>query len=61
MTAITLDQLPFDVLFYIALNLGIEDIFHLSHLCRQLHALLDERTLSRRIVEVCAHVVVPFH
>ncbi|KAF1945896.1 hypothetical protein EJ02DRAFT_368201 [Clathrospora elynae] len=46
------DQLPFDILFCIASNLNLEDIVHLSQTCRQLKALLDERTLCRRTVEV---------
>lgn len=51
MTA-TFEELPFDVHFYIALNLDIEDVVHLSQLCRQLHALIGERVLCRRMVEV---------
>ncbi|KAL6708547.1 hypothetical protein ACN47E_002528 [Coniothyrium glycines] len=47
----SLDQLPFDILFCVANNLDIEDIVHLGQSCRQLHALLDERTLCHRIVE----------
>jgi hypothetical protein len=48
----SLDQLPFDVLFCVTLNLDLEDIFHLGQTCRQLRALLDERTVCRRAVEV---------
>jgi hypothetical protein len=48
----SLDQLPFDILFCIASNLHIEDLVHLSQTCRQLEALLDERTLCQRTVKV---------
>jgi hypothetical protein len=48
----SIDQLPFDVLFCIALNLDLEDIVRIGQTCRQLRALLDERTLCRRTVEV---------
>jgi hypothetical protein len=48
----SLDQLPFDLLFCIALNLDLEDIVHIGQTCRQLRALLDERTVCRRTVEV---------
>jgi hypothetical protein len=47
-----LDQLPFDILFYIASNLHLDDVVHLGQTCRQLKALLDERTLQRCVVEV---------
>jgi hypothetical protein len=48
----SLDRLPFDVLFYIASNLHLDDVVHLGQTCRQLKALLDERTLQRCAVEV---------
>ncbi|KAF2126796.1 hypothetical protein P153DRAFT_359141 [Dothidotthia symphoricarpi CBS 119687] len=48
---ISLDRLPFDVLFHIASGLDFDDIIHLSHTCRQLKVLLNERTLCRRAVE----------
>jgi hypothetical protein len=46
-------QLPFDILFYIASNLHVDDVVHLRQTCRQLKDLLDERTLQRCVVEVC--------
>jgi hypothetical protein len=48
----SLDQLPFDILFCVAWNLELEDVVHLGQTCRQLKALLDERSLCRRTVEV---------
>ncbi|KAF1849311.1 uncharacterized protein K460DRAFT_280091 [Cucurbitaria berberidis CBS 394.84] len=49
---ISLDRLPFDILFHIASSLEPEAIIHLGQTCRQLHALLNERTLCRRAVEI---------
>jgi hypothetical protein len=49
---VSLDHLPFDVLFYVALNLHLDDVIHLAQTCRQLKALLDEKTLCRSVVEV---------
>jgi hypothetical protein len=49
---VSLDRLPFDVLFYIASSLHLDDIVHLTQTCRQLNALLDEKTLNRCVVEV---------
>ena len=51
MTA-SFDRLPFDILYYIASNITLDDIIHLGQTCRQLRLLLDERTLCRRTVEV---------
>jgi len=48
----SLDQLPFDLLFCITLDLDLEDIVHLGQTCRHLRAVLDERTVVRRAVEV---------
>ncbi|KAF2005552.1 hypothetical protein P154DRAFT_423794 [Amniculicola lignicola CBS 123094] len=48
---ITLDRLPFDVLFYIASSLGFNDIIHLSQTCHQLKLLLEESTLCRKAIE----------
>ncbi|KAF1836287.1 hypothetical protein BDW02DRAFT_244595 [Decorospora gaudefroyi] len=48
----SLDRLPFDLLFCIASDLNLEDIVHLGQTCRQLRALLEERTLCRRTVEI---------
>jgi len=48
----SLDQLPFDLIFVIVSNLDVEDLVHLSQTCRQLRASLDERTISRRTIEV---------
>lgn len=50
--SLALDQLPFDVLFCIASSLSLEDIVHLGQTCRQLGALLDERTVCRSVIEV---------
>lgn len=49
---VSLDRLPYDVLFQIALTLSLEDIIHLSQTCHQLRVLLDEKTLLRRTLEV---------
>lgn len=46
------ERLPFDILFYIALSLQLEDVVHLSQTCRQLKAFLEEKTLQRSVVEV---------
>ncbi|KAF2181982.1 hypothetical protein K469DRAFT_587577 [Zopfia rhizophila CBS 207.26] len=48
---VTLDRLPFDILFYIASSLQFDDIIHLGHTCRQLRLLLNESTLCRRAIE----------
>ncbi|KAF2686671.1 hypothetical protein K458DRAFT_441452 [Lentithecium fluviatile CBS 122367] len=48
---ISLDRLPFDVLFYVSSHLQIDDILSLGHTCRQLKALLQENTLCRRAIE----------
>ena len=55
---VSLDRLPFDLLFCITSNLDIEDLVHLGQTCRQLRASLDERTISRRTVEVVIPVLV---
>ncbi|KAH7092007.1 hypothetical protein FB567DRAFT_228973 [Paraphoma chrysanthemicola] len=47
----SLDRLPYDVLFQIASTLHLEDVVHLGQTCRQMKALLDERTLHRCVVE----------
>ena len=49
---ISVDNLPFDILFYITADLDLDDIVHLSQTCRQLRANLSEGTLCRRTVEV---------
>jgi hypothetical protein len=49
----SLDQLPFDIIFYIASNLHLDDVVHLGRTCHRLSALLDERTFQRCVVEVC--------
>ncbi|KAF2822031.1 hypothetical protein CC86DRAFT_425604 [Ophiobolus disseminans] len=51
----TLDQLPYDVLFYIASSLHLDDIIRLGQTCHHLRAVLDERTLHRCIVETFPH------
>ncbi|KAH8710229.1 hypothetical protein GQ44DRAFT_776598 [Phaeosphaeriaceae sp. PMI808] len=51
----SLDRLPFDILFYIASSLQLDDVVHLGQTCHQLKALLDERTLYRSIVEAFPH------
>ncbi|KAF2851749.1 hypothetical protein T440DRAFT_393981 [Plenodomus tracheiphilus IPT5] len=48
---ISLDRLPYDILFQVASSLPLEEIVNLSQTCRQLSILLDERTLCRRTVE----------
>jgi len=48
----SLDRLPFDLIFCITLDLELEDIVHLGQTCRHLRAVLDERTVVRRTVEV---------
>ncbi|KAF2867616.1 hypothetical protein BDV95DRAFT_597831 [Massariosphaeria phaeospora] len=48
---ISLDRLPFDILFYIASTLQFDDVLSLGHTCRQLKALLEESTLCRRAIE----------
>jgi hypothetical protein len=49
---LSLDRLPFDVLFYISSSLHLDDVVHLGQTCHQLKGLLDERALQRCIVEV---------
>lgn len=49
---VSLDQLPFDLIFCIVSHLDIEDVFHIGQTCQRLKASLDERTVSRRTVEV---------
>jgi hypothetical protein len=51
--SVSLNHLPFDVLFHIASNLQLDDIVHLGQTCQQLQALLEESTLLRHVVEVC--------
>lgn len=51
----SLDRLPFDILFYIASSLHLDDVVHLGQTCRQLKAFLDEGTLQRSIVENLPH------
>jgi hypothetical protein len=51
---VSFDELPFDIHFHIALSLHLDDFVHLAQTCRQLHALLDEKTLNRCVVEVQA-------
>ncbi|KAH7380365.1 hypothetical protein DE146DRAFT_294335 [Phaeosphaeria sp. MPI-PUGE-AT-0046c] len=51
----SLDRLPFDILYYIASSLHLDDVVHLGQTCRQLKAFLEEKTLQRRIVENLPH------
>jgi hypothetical protein len=51
---ITLDRLPFDIIFHISSILEFDDIIHLGYTCRQLNALLYESTLCRKAIEVRA-------
>ncbi|KAF2740150.1 hypothetical protein EJ04DRAFT_425495 [Polyplosphaeria fusca] len=48
---VTLDRLPFDVLFNIASYINLEDTLNLSHSCQQLKLLLGEGTLCRKLIE----------
>ncbi|KAF2122863.1 hypothetical protein BDV96DRAFT_9211 [Lophiotrema nucula] len=48
---VSLDRLPFDILFHIASSLTLDDIIHLSQTCRQLRLLLGENTLCRKTIE----------
>lgn len=50
---VSLDELPFDVWFYISASLDLDDTVHLGYTCRQLQSILSESTLCRRTVEVC--------
>jgi len=49
---ISLDRLPFDVLFYISSHLEFDGIVSLAHTCRQLKTLLNENSICRKAVEV---------
>ena len=49
---VTLDGLPFDVVFNVVSTLNFEDVLNLSDTCRQLRSLLRGELVSRRIVEV---------
>lgn len=49
---ISLDRLPFDILFNVASYLQFDDTVHLSYTCRQLKLLLEESTLCRKTIEV---------
>lgn len=49
----TLDRLPFDIVFIVSSSLQFDDIVSLGYTCRQLNALIGERTLCRQAVEVC--------
>lgn len=49
---ISVDHLPFDILFFVASYLDLEDNVSLSQTCRHLKGVLQEKTLCRRIVEV---------
>lgn len=53
---ISLDRLPFDLLFCVVSYLALEDIVHIGQTCKQLRALLDERTVCRSTVEVSTAV-----
>jgi hypothetical protein len=48
----SLDRLPFDILFSISTYLEIYDVVHIGSTCRQLRLLLLEQTVCRWIVEV---------
>jgi hypothetical protein len=50
---LSLEYLPFDVLFYIGSHLDVDDVVHLHQTCSHLKQLLDESTFCRRTVEVC--------
>jgi hypothetical protein len=54
---ITLDRLPFDILFHVSSILDFDDIIHLGYTCRQLKALLHENTLCRKAIEVRALLI----
>ncbi|KAF2015061.1 hypothetical protein BU24DRAFT_227785 [Aaosphaeria arxii CBS 175.79] len=48
---ISLEELPYDVLYYITEDLNLDDTVNLCHTCHQLRTLLDESTLCRKTVE----------
>ncbi|KAF2087461.1 hypothetical protein K490DRAFT_41905 [Saccharata proteae CBS 121410] len=48
---LTCDRLPFDVLFQISTYLSLLDVVHWAQTSRQLHFLLAENTLCRRVIE----------
>ncbi|KAF1918520.1 hypothetical protein BDU57DRAFT_202253 [Ampelomyces quisqualis] len=51
----SLEGLPFDILFYIASSLQLEDVVHLGRTCAQLKTFLEENTLQRSVVERSPH------
>jgi hypothetical protein len=48
---VSLDRLPYDLLFYISASLDLDDIVHLGYTCRQLWASLNESTLCRSTIQ----------
>ncbi|KAF2746282.1 hypothetical protein M011DRAFT_404947 [Sporormia fimetaria CBS 119925] len=51
---VSLEGLPFDVLYHIACSLGLDDVVNLSHTCRQVRVLLCANILCRKVVEAHA-------
>ncbi|KAF1981611.1 hypothetical protein K402DRAFT_457920 [Aulographum hederae CBS 113979] len=50
----SLGRLPYDIVFDIALYLGVDDAANLAQTCGQLSAALNEESLCRKIVELRA-------
>lgn len=49
---VSLEELPFDVLFYVTSHLELDDIVSLAHTCRQLQTLLQENGVCKKAIEV---------
>ena len=49
---VSLERLPFDVLFYVTSHLELDDIVSLAHTCRQLQTLLQENGICKKAIEV---------
>jgi hypothetical protein len=50
---LTLESLPYDVLFGIVQYLDFDDFFNLSQQSKQMKSLLSEETICRKVLEVC--------
>lgn len=52
---VSLESLPYDIIFIIASLLGVEDVFRLARSCRRLEEKCLEEAVCREVVKVCSN------
>ena len=48
----SLDTLPYDVIFGMISFLSFEDVMNMARTCRRLKAIVQDRTLCRKLIQV---------